>query len=307
MRKALFVKIKKFQMRFHLLILLLFISSFAKSQVLKIGIIADCQYCNCDFSERWNNDYRQGQQRLQKAVEKLNSSKVDMVFHLGDFIDRDFESYKKVKPIFDKLVMPSYFVLGNHEFSVADSLKEKVLETLDLKKAYYTVQKNDWFFVVLDGTDISPYRSSDPDKIEYANQQMTYYEKLGRSQAKPWNGAIGQGQLEWLETQLQEADKQKLNTIVLAHFPVLPLAALNLWNDVEIVQILENHKSVKAYFNGHHHPGNYKEQNGIHYITFQGMVRSQSKTAYAIVTLYDKNIEIKGEGREPNRSLKINK
>lgn len=294
-------------MRFHLFILLLFISSFVKAQSLKIGIIADCQYCDCEFNEGWNNDYRQGQQRLKLAVEKFNSREVDMVFHLGDFIDRDFESYKTVKPIFEKLVMPSYFVLGNHEFSVADSLKDKVLETLDLKKAYYTVQKKDWFFVVLDGTDISPYRSSDPDNIEYANQQMAYYEKLGRSQAKPWNGAIGQGQLEWLEKQLQQADKQKLNTFVLAHFPVLPLAALNLWNDVEVVKIIEKYKSVKAYFNGHHHPGNYIKQNGIHYITFHGMVRSQRQTAYAIVTLSDKKIVIKGEGREPNKSLEINK
>lgn len=292
-------------MRFSLLTLLFLTASFAQAQTLKIGIIADCQYCDCDYNQDWNNDYRKGPARLQVAVDHFNANNVEMVFHLGDFIDRNFESYQTVKPIIAKLEMPTYFVLGNHEFSVADSLKEEILPMLNMKQPYYSVKKERWLFIVLDGTDISPYRSGDPQKIEYANKQMAKYEKMGRSQAKPWNGAIGETQLLWLENQLTEADKSELNVIVLAHFPVLPLAALNLWNDVEVVQILDNHTSVKAYFNGHHHPGNYMENNGIHYVTFQGMVRSPNETAYATVEVSDSTITIKGEGREPSRSLKV--
>ena len=293
-------------MRLYYPFILLIISGIGNAQSVKIGIIADCQYCDCEFNEDWNNDYRKGWPRLKEAVDKFNSSELDLVFHLGDFIDRGFESYATVKPIMNNLTMPTYFVLGNHEFSVADSLKEQVLETLDLEKPYYTVKKNGWLFIILDGTDISPYSSSNSDKIIFANQQMEYYEKLGRPQAKPWNGAIGQEQLEWLEARLKEADNENLKAIVLAHFPVLPKAELNLWNDVEVVQILEKHKSVKAYFNGHHHPGNYANKKGIHYITFQGMVRSKDETAFSIVTLKKESIEIKGEGREPNRTLLIN-
>ncbi len=48
---------------------------------------------------------------------------------------------------------------------------------------------------------------------------MAYYEKLGRSQAKPWNGAIGEQQLIWLENELKAADKKQLKVIVMAHFP----------------------------------------------------------------------------------------
>ena len=134
---------------------------------------------------------------------------------------------------------------------------------------------------------------------------MKRYEKEGRPQAKPWNGAIGNQQLAWLEAQLEMADKQKLNAIVFAHFPVLPLSALNIWNDVEVVELLESHKSVKAFFNGHHHPGNYVEKKGIHYVTFQGMVMTTEDTAYAVVTLNKKEITIDGFGREPSRTLSI--
>jgi hypothetical protein len=40
----------------------------------------------------------------------------------GDFIDRDFESFDVVGPIFNKLRMPKYHVLGKHDFSVEDHL-----------------------------------------------------------------------------------------------------------------------------------------------------------------------------------------
>ncbi|VAW26477.1 hypothetical protein MNBD_BACTEROID06-1266 [hydrothermal vent metagenome] len=295
----------KYKMRTLYMFILLAFASNGFAQSLKIGIIADCQYCDCDYSKRWNNDYRQGPPRLQKAVDKFNNQEVDVVFHLGDFIDRDFSSFARVKPIMNTLKMPHYFALGNHDFSVADSLKNKVLKTLDLASPYYIVEKDNWLFVVLDGTDVSPYSSTDLSKIAFANSQMEMYEKEGRLQAKPWNGALGTTQMEWLEAQLQKADMQKLNVIVLAHFPILPLAALNLWNDVEVVQILEKHTSVKAYFNGHHHPGNYVEKEGIHYVTFQGMVMTKEETAYAVVTLGKKEITVEGVGREPFRTLRI--
>ena len=292
-------------MKLNLLILLLLTAAFAGAQSLKIGIIADCQYCDCDYNQDWNNNYRKGPERLQAAVDHFNANNVEMVFHLGDFIDRNFESYQTVKPIISKLEMPTYFVLGNHEFSVADSLKEKVLPLLNLKKAYYTVKKEGWQFIVLDGTDISPYRSSDPQEIEYANQQMAKYEKMGRSQAKPWNGAIGKNQMLWLENQLTEADKANEKVIILAHFPVIPKLEFNLWNDVEVVKLLDKHNSVKAYFNGHHHPGNYVQTKDIHFLTFQGMVRTLNETAFATVEISDTSIVINGKGREPSRSLKI--
>ncbi len=292
-------------MKIQFILFLLLISGGVQSQTFKIGIIADCQYCDCDYNQDWNNDYRKGPARLQVAVDTFNATQVDMVFHLGDFIDRDFSSFAAVKPIMNALKMPHYFALGNHDFSVADSLKDKVLETLDLALPYYTVEKGNWLFVVLDGTDVSLYSSTDSSKIAFANSQMERYEKEGRSQAKPWNGALGSTQMKWLEAQLQKADSQKLSVVVLAHFPVLPLAALNLWNDVEVVEILEEHESVKAYFNGHHHPGNYVEKEGIHYVTFQGMVLGKEETAFAIVKLNEKKISIDGEGREPHRTLNL--
>ena len=55
--------------------------------------------------------------------------------HLGDFIDRDFMSFGKVVPIYNRLKAHHYHVLGNHNFSVTDDEKALVPAQLGLKNA----------------------------------------------------------------------------------------------------------------------------------------------------------------------------
>jgi predicted phosphodiesterase len=293
-------------MKYYLTVLALFLNfSSLFCQDLKIGLIADCQYCNCDFNTEWNNDYRKGFPRLKTAVDSFNSTSVNYAFHLGDFIDRDFESYQKVIPVFEQLKMPHHHVLGNHDYKVNDSLKSSVLSTLNLENPYYTITKNDWVFIVLDGTDISTYKSNDSLYFNQSEQIRLDYLSQGRTQAMPWNGAIGKEQMTWLDSQLNHADENNLNAVILCHFPVYPKNDANLWNDIEVMQLLEKHKSVKAYINGHHHPGNYAIHNNIHYLTLQGMVLTNSESAFAIITLLENKIVVDGFGREPDRVLEF--
>lgn len=284
--------------------LLVIVSFTSKAQTLKVGLIADCQYCNCDYSERWNNDYRQGIPRLIEAVDTFNQRNVDLTFHLGDFIDRDFKSFNEVSPLFEQLTMPHYHVLGNHDFSVADSLKKTVPTILGLEKlSYYTIHKNNWVFIVLDGTDISLYKTNDTTQIKEAEKIRKHYENLGRIQSKPWNGAVSEQQLVWLESQLRLADKTDKNVILFCHFPILPKGDANLWNDTELITLIEQYSSVKAFINGHHHPGNYMVHKGVHYLTLQGMVRTKKQNSFAIISLENNKIVVQGFGREPNRVL----
>jgi hypothetical protein len=67
---------------------------------------------------------------------------------------------------------------------------------------------------------------------------------------------------------------------------------------------MTRYSCVKAYFNGHHHPGNYGFYQGIHFVNFKGMVNTP-ESAYALVSLTADSILIKGYGREPDRRLKI--
>ena len=57
--------------------------------------------------------------------------------------------------------------------------------------------------------------------------------------------------------------------------------------------------------NGHNHAGNYTTQNGIHFVNLKGMVETETENAFSIISFTDKQIEIKGFGREENRILKL--
>jgi hypothetical protein len=78
-----------------------------------------------------------------------------------------------------------------------------------------------------------------------------------------------------------------------------------MWDNDRFVSLVTGYPSFVAYFNGHHHDGNYGEVKGKHFLNFKGMVETATQTAYAIVEVYKDRIEIVGQGAEPSRSLKI--
>ena len=90
----------------------------------EIGVIADCQYCDCEPTDV--RFYKKAPARLKQAVTELNTHTLDYTIHLGDFIDRDINSFDTLIPIWGGLKSDRYHVLGNHDFSVADSLFQQL-------------------------------------------------------------------------------------------------------------------------------------------------------------------------------------
>ncbi len=263
------------------------------------GAIADCQYCKKPSTGV--RKYSMSVKKLQDCVNDLNGQDLKFAVHLGDFIDRDFESFGVVMPIFDQLKMPGYHVLGNHDFSVADDLKKTVPATLGLPSRYYHYLVNGWRYVVLDGNDVS-FHAYSKDSAGY-RRAGDYYKEKGLKSPK-WNGAIGDEQMAWLQDTLKGAEKDNEKVILFCHFPVYPKNGHNLWNDDEVIAMLEKFDCVKAYINGHNHKGGYGLKGGIHYLTLKGMVDT-TESSYAVITLDESNIVVKGYGREQDRVLKI--
>mgnify|MGYP003975989587 CR=1 FL=1 len=279
---------------------LVFISCTSTSpEDINFGAIADCQYC--DQVSRGVRKYSTSHQKLQKCVDHFNTLDLDFVIHLGDLIDKDFKSFDVVLPIYNKLKSPHYHALGNHDFDVADSLKKDVPAKMGMPAKYYQFQKGQWRFLVLDGNDLS-FNAYPEGSPKYQESEKYYLDNKIKS--PKWNGALGATQIHWLKKQLDEAQANKQNVILFAHFPVYPKDPHNLWNSKEIIEILESYPCVKAYINGHNHKGNYGLKNGIHYLTLKGMVDTDKNT-YAIIRLTNKSIEVQAFGREKNRSLPI--
>tara|TARA_R110002050_G_scaffold295515_3_gene454443 strand:- start:10371 stop:11276 length:906 start_codon:yes stop_codon:yes gene_type:complete len=263
------------------------------------GIIADCQFS--DYPANGTREYAMSDDKLEECVTHLNTMDLEYTIHVGDFIDRNYESFDVVVPIYNNLKMPKYHVLGNHDFVVPGDKRSNVYKKMGMPSRYYEFKIKDWRFVVLDGNDISFHASTEGSK-DY--QFAENYYKTNKINSPKWNGAVGESQKNWLISVLENATKNQEKVILFCHFPVFPENVHNLWNADELVEIIENYDCVKAYINGHNHEGNFGYKKGVHYLTMKGMVETK-ETAYGVITLTDKYIQIAGYGREGNKKLQI--
>ncbi|MCH2378508.1 MAG: metallophosphoesterase [Pedosphaera sp.] len=268
------------------------------SPLFRFGAVADCQYCSKTSLLR---KYNLSPKKLTECVEQYNKLDLAFVVHLGDFIDRDFESFNVVSPIFAKLKAPHYHVLGNHDFSVVDEKKELVPAQLGLKNRYYDFTHKDWRFIVLDGNDVSLYAYPKDDPRTKA---ATAFHRRLKAGTPTWNGGVGGKQLAWVKGRLAVAEKANEKVILFCHFPVHPENIHILWNYEAVTSLLAEYPCVAAYLNGHNHAGNYGEKSGIHYLTIKGMVDTL-KNSYGVVEVYEDRLVLKGFGRQEDREMKL--
>ena len=304
------------------------------SGAFAFGVVADVQYC--DAEPAGTRHYRASVGKFSNCVEAFNQIELAFVIQLGDLIDRDFESFDKMLPIFNRIRTCRFHVLGNHDFSVAEEQIDEVPARLNrlsqsreqkmgsgvfrrtgLRRAshrrlptpfstprYFAWCVCGWRFIVLDGNDLSLFaRHRGTGEYERAQSLYDALKAQHAPNAQTWNGGIGPAQLCWLDGQLARADRARQKAIVFCHYPVYPENIHNLWNDRDVVRVLESHPCVMAYMNGHNHAGNYAQRCGIHYLTFPGMVETPDTTAYAVVQIHPDGLAVVGSGRTPSRRL----
>jgi manganese-dependent ADP-ribose/CDP-alcohol diphosphatase len=269
--------------------------------VLKIGLIADPQYRDTDPSG--TRYYRETLNKLPAAIDTMNKYEVDLVITLGDHIDRDFESYGVILPLYDDLDMPDYKLLGNHEFEyVEDNYHDTVLSLLDMPDYYYDFSWSGLRFIVLDGTELAGYDSLLHPQLREEGDSL-WQSVQGQINGLTWNGGIGRSQRNWLENRIQDAAANKETVIIFCHFPVYPLHRLNLWNSGQMIEIIEKYNNVAAYINGHNHDGNYGFLNGKHYITQKGMVETAGNNSFSILEIYESSLAFKSYGLMDNHTV----
>jgi predicted phosphodiesterase len=284
---------------FYLAIALTFLmgSCSKKEPFMKVGLVADPQYANQPPSGK--RHYRESLWKLEEAIDTFNYHKVDLIQNLGDVIDFKWESYDAILPIYDKLNpdIENYHLLGNHEFAVDSNHFKDILERLSMPDYYYSYSKKGWRFIVLDATDYAYYSNSLHDHD--IREIDLYFEKTkGQSNSYRWNSAIGTAQQKWLIQELDSAHLLGQKVILFSHMPLRPQNdPHNLWNDHEIVNIIEQSSKVVAFINGHNHSGDYEFQNGIHYITVSGMVDTMI-SSYGILEFYKDHLVLKGYGNQ---------
>lgn len=225
--------------------------------ILRFGVIADPQYARLPPAN--NRYYEASLVKLAEAVGYFNQFEdLHFVVTLGDLIDRGWESFDDVLPVYTRLNAPPRFVLGNHDFLVGNSKLADVSERVGLTRAYYDFGAAGHRFIVVDGCEISLF-ANPPDSPNHAlaGERLAAMAAGGDVNAHEWNGGMSEAQFVWLEATLQRAQADGERTIIFGHFPVHPFGEHALWDAGRFTELVGRFPGVLAYFNGHDHVGNY--------------------------------------------------
>lgn len=136
---------------------------------LRVGLIADPQYANKD--DHGLRLYRNSLEKANEAVATLNKQNVNLTMVVGDLVDQGTKDLKPILTNLAKLDSASYNLLGNHDFvEVTD--KRNLYQAFNMPAPYYTVDKNNWKFILLNTNELSNYAA------EEGSSEFTAWENL---------------------------------------------------------------------------------------------------------------------------------
>jgi manganese-dependent ADP-ribose/CDP-alcohol diphosphatase len=279
-----------------------FVARGASRDGFEIGLVADAQFA--DVESKGSRFYRHSLARLEAAVEHCNGRELAFCVHLGDLIERDWNSFDVITRPLARSRHRWHQVLGNHDFDVADERKAAVPPRLDIPARRTAFDHGSFRFVILDTNDVSTYAhpAGSPEKA-VAERELARLQAARVRQAKPWNGGVGADQLAWFDRTCTEARAAGRKVVVFAHHPVYPENDHNVWNADEVLALLDRHPHVVAWFNGHNHAGAFGVRGGVPFVTLRGMVETKDTSAFAVARVLSDRIVLTGHGREPSREL----
>lgn len=204
------------------------------------------------------------------------SNKIDFIVNGGDAINDALGADKQNTQIQwnlfhaalkNEINLPIYHCIGNHDVwgwfvkenkPVDEKQYGKVwaMETLNMKNRFYSFSEHNWYFIVLDSTQLNP--------------------------AGGYIGKLDEEQLAWLETELASVPKEKFICII-SHIPLLSICAGLFFNKTEengdlkiqrnlmhtdyisLKKIFLKHPNIKVCISGHIHLQDEVDYLGIKY------------------------------------------
>lgn len=217
------------------------------------------------------------EERLSTFLRVANDNQVDFIIELGDFCMPKEENQPFLKRWQD-YAGEKYMVLGNHDMD--NCTKEEAMQFTGMNDRYYSFDKGNFHFIVLDPNSIY-----DGEKfIPYENgNYFGYGEKVSY---------VDPEQIEWLKKDLLATDKR---CIIFSHQSL----ECSSQNREVIRQIFEDeneragYKKVAVAFSGHDHTNYMKEINGIAYIQINSASNQWVGEEYACPERFSEEINRK--------------
>ena len=219
----------------------------------RFSMITDLHYA--DKPPAGSRHYRETIAKLEQATAQFEKDKPDFLVCLGDLIDAaadvktELGYLARITKEIANIKLAKHYVLGNH---CVDTLtKKEFLDGVGQEKSYYSFDKGNVHFVVLDAC----FRS---DGVPYQRKNFVWTDPN-----------VPAAELQWLKQDLANADKP---TIVFAHQRLDNAGSHGIKNADEVRKVLEESGQVLAVFQGHSHQNEHKVIGEIHYCTLVAMV-----------------------------------
>lgn len=255
-------------------------------------------------------DVPDGEERITSFIRAAKDENVDFIIELGDFCRLDSAS-QVYRDLWNGFKGEKYHVIGNHDMD--KYTPEEYVEGMEMPGRYYSFDKGDFHFIVLDGNNL------------YDGKEYRHYAKANYYVNPKMRAYVDPEQMNWLKKDLAETDKK---CILFSHQSI----ELCMNNGAAVRQILEEENSRSGFkkvvlaFAGHNHSNYTKEINGITYMQINSASyvwigeptqtekrypkeinekyslmeysMSYTKPLYAIVTLDSKGATVKGTKAE---------
>jgi predicted phosphodiesterase len=241
----------------------------AADEITRFGLVTDLHYADKDAAG--TRHYRRSPAKLAEAAQRLTPHQPDFVVELGDFIDTaetvelETEFLRTIHKQFEQLPGDKHYVLGNH--CVYGLTKGEFLKVVGRERTYYAFDAKHCHCIVLDAC--------------YRDDEQSY----GRKNFDWTNSCIPSEELHWLQDDLARAHRP---TVVFVHQRLDVGDSYGVKNAPAVREVLERSGKVLAVFQGHFHVNDYREINGVHYVTVHAMVEgaSDEDSAYAAVEVH---------------------
>ena len=305
-------------------------TSDSQKPLFSFGVITDIQYADIDDGRSFlgvPRFYRHALVGLRRAVEAWNKKgDLDFAIQFGDIVDgrcpkgQAKTSFARVTSELAKFRGGQvHHMIGNH--CLYNLPRPELNEILhipasgDGQDSYYSFSPHPQFlFVVLDGYDVSalgwpedhPHTTAAVELLNTRNPNEDQNSPVGlvgvEQRFVKFNGAVGDAQLAWLETTLQEATDAKQKVVICCHLPLDPGAAepsTLLWNFDVVMATVHKFQCVVACLAGHaHESGHSVDSHGIHHHVLEAVLECPpGSDAYGYIDVYPDHLSLCGTDR----------